>query len=79
MLQRLYSAEELAERYKCSQCTARRYMRQMRHMENPLRVFETDLREWEVKRTVESPEVVRERVAKVKAAARERARGRARI
>ena len=62
MLQDLYGPKEIAERYGCSPCTARRYIRQMRHMEDPLRVFESDLKAWEVKRTVESPEVIRERM-----------------
>ena len=62
MLQALYGPREIAERYDCSLCTARRYIRQMRHMEDPLRVFESDLKAWEVKRTVESPEVILERM-----------------
>jgi len=66
MLPRLYNAEDIAERYACSQITARRYIRQMRHMENPLRVMENDLRAWEAKRMVESAEVIAQRVAEAK-------------
>ena len=68
MLPRLYSAADIAERYGCSQCTARRYIRQMRHMENPLMVTENDLREWENRRTVDSPEVIRARMMAAKLA-----------
>ena len=79
MLQKLYSAAEIAERYGTSECTARRYMRKMRHMESPLRVREEDLREWENRRTVDSPDVVRKRMeaareARLKVRAREQRR-----
>ena len=66
MLQKLYSPQDIAERYACSLCTARRYIRQMRHMEDPLRVFESDLKAWETKRTVESPDVIRQRILQEK-------------
>ena len=67
MLQKLYSAEDLAERYGCSQVTARRYIRQMRHMENPLRATEQAVADWERGRTVESAEVVKQRIIREKA------------
>lgn len=44
---------EIAERYQCSTKTARRYMRQMEHMEKPLRVTESAVALWEMERTRE--------------------------
>ena len=46
-MERLLKAADLIQRYGCSATSARNYMRRMRHMENPLRVFESDLLEWE--------------------------------
>ena len=66
MLQKLYSAEDIAQRYGCSQCTARRYIRQMRHMESPLRVTERDLIAWENGRMIESESVIRQQIAEAK-------------
>ena len=76
MMQKLYSAGDIAERYGCSLCTARRYIRKMRHMENPLMVAESDLREWENRRTVEPPEVIQARMMAAKLA-KQKARARA--
>lgn len=39
-LDRLLTAKDIAERYGKSEKTAMRYMRQMEHMEKPLRVTE---------------------------------------
>ncbi|MBQ9251606.1 MAG: hypothetical protein IJ188_03100 [Clostridia bacterium] len=64
---KLYGSKEVAALYNVSQCTARRYMREMHHMEKPLRVFASDLKAWENRRTVESREIVMERLAKEKA------------
>lgn len=51
---KLLTASDICERYGCSEKTARRYMRQMVHMEMPLRVTETALLAWEASRTYES-------------------------
>lgn len=48
----ILTARDIAERYRCSLVTARRYIRQMRHMENPLTVYEEDLIDWERSRIV---------------------------
>ena len=52
-MKRLLTVKEMAERYRCSEKTARRYMRQMEHMEKPLRVTESAVAAWEVERTYE--------------------------
>ena len=53
-MKRLLTVKELAELYKCSEKTARRYMRQMEHMEKPLRVTENAVESWEYSRTQEA-------------------------
>ena len=51
MVKRLLTVKEVAERYQCSEKTARRYMRRMEHMESPLRVTEQAVEAWELERT----------------------------
>lgn len=53
----LLTVREMAERYKCSEKTARRYMRSMEHMEKPLRVTEQAVERWEFERTVDSSDL----------------------
>lgn len=53
-MKRLLTVKEMAERYKCSEKTARRYMRSMEHMEKPLRVTENAVENWEYSRTHEA-------------------------
>jgi DeoR/GlpR family transcriptional regulator of sugar metabolism len=50
----LLTVKEMAERYKCSEKTARRYMRSMEHMEKPLRVTEQAVERWEFDRTTDT-------------------------
>ena len=50
----LLTVKEMAERYKCSEKTARRYMRSMEHMEKPLRVTEQAVEQWEFDRTTDT-------------------------
>lgn len=50
---RLLTAKDIAERYGKSERTAMRYMRQMEHMEKPLRVTEQAVIAWETSRTYE--------------------------
>lgn len=52
-LDRLMSVKEIAERYGKSEKTAMRYMRQMEHMEKPLRVTESAVAAWEISKTYE--------------------------
>ena len=51
-MKQLVSVKELAERYNCSEKTARRYMRQMEHMVKPLRVTVQAVEQWELDRTM---------------------------
>lgn len=51
-MDKLLTVEDIAERYKCSVQTARKYMRQMYHMEKPLMVTETAVAAWEREKTV---------------------------
>ena len=51
-MDRLLTAEDLAERYRVTIQTARKYIRQMRHMENPLRTWESAAAAWEAGKTV---------------------------
>lgn len=53
MMNRLLSVKAIADRYECSEKTARRYMRRMDHMEKPLRVTEEAVMAWEMSRTLE--------------------------
>ena len=50
-MNRLLTAKDIAERYGKSEKTAMRYMRQMVHMEKPLRVTEQAVEAWEIERT----------------------------
>lgn len=58
-MDRLLSVSDLMARYQCSRQTAIRYMRKMEHQERPYMVTERALAEWERKRTVVPPEVIR--------------------
>lgn len=46
----MLTSKDIAERYQVSANTARKYIRQMVHLENPLRVRESELAKWEKKR-----------------------------
>ena len=50
-MKKLMTVKDMADRYQCSEKTARRYMRQMDHMEKPLRVTEQAVEIWEMERT----------------------------
>ena len=60
MIEPLFSVGDICERYKCTPVTARKYMRSMEHIENPLMVTERALRAWEHGRTVPGAGAVRE-------------------
>ena len=46
-MERLITVRDISERYGCSLPTARKYLRQMFHYENPLTAPEWAFREWE--------------------------------
>lgn len=51
-MEKLLFVPDIMARYHCSAPTARKYMRQMIHMEDPLAVTESALLAWEHERTV---------------------------
>lgn len=46
-MERLITVRDIRERYGCTNPTARKYIRQMFHYENPLTAPEWAVREWE--------------------------------
>lgn len=59
MMERLLTVNDVSERYQCGATTARKYMRAMEHMENPLMVTEKAVTNWERSRTVPGTEQLR--------------------
>lgn len=51
-MERLLSVKDICERYQVKAVTARRYMRDMEHMESPLMVTERAVRSWEARKTL---------------------------
>lgn len=51
-MERLLLTNDIAERYHVGMATARKYIRQMEHLENPLGVYESAVIAWETQRTV---------------------------
>lgn len=49
-MERLITVRDMRERYGCTNPTARKYIRQMYHYENPLTAPEWALKEWEATR-----------------------------
>ena len=49
-MERLITVSDMAERYGCSLPTARKYLRQMFHYENPLAAPAWAMQEWEQNR-----------------------------
>lgn len=64
-MERLLSVKDIADRYQCKPGTARKYMRNMVHLENPLMVTERAVMDWERKRTFppedETRQMIKER------------------
>lgn len=51
-VERLLSVADICARYQCKPTTARKYMRDMVHLEGPLMVTERSVAEWERRRTL---------------------------
>lgn len=51
-MDRLYSVKDICARYQCKAATARKYMRDMEHIENPLMVSERAVAAWERRKTM---------------------------
>ena len=58
-MERLVTVSDIAERYGCSGKTARKYLRQMFHYENPLAAPRWAVDEWENSRAVEPGKVTK--------------------
>ena len=68
-MERLLKVGDISERYGCSMKTARKYLRQMFHYENPLAAPGWALAEWEQSREV-SPADIRRGIMRRKATER---------
>ena len=62
-MERLLKVSDISERYGCTAKTARKYLRQMVHYENPLTAPAWALKEWEQSR--ESSPADKKRMAEV--------------
>lgn len=51
-MDKIYSVKDICGRYQCKPATARKYMRDMAHMESPLMVTERAVAEWERRKTM---------------------------
>ena len=63
-VERLLSVKDICARYQCKPQTARRYMRDMAHMEAPLMVTERAVADWERRKTLPPESVTRELMRK---------------
>ena len=51
-MERLLSVRDICARYQCKTATARKYMREMEHLEAPLMVTERAVAAWERRKTL---------------------------
>ena len=58
-MDKLYSVQDLMDRYGKSRQTVIRYIQKMEHQEKPYMVTERALLAWERSRTVNPPELIR--------------------
>lgn len=58
-VEKLLSVKDICERYQCKPVTARKYIRDMEHMENPLMVTERAVKAWEARKTLPPESEVR--------------------
>ena len=64
-MERLVTVKDMQERYGCSGPTARKYLRQMFHYENPLAAPLWAFREWEESREKMPESISNQRKAKI--------------
>lgn len=64
-MERLFSVADICVRYQCKHATARKYMRDMEHMESPLMVSERAVAAWERRKTMPPESVTRQIMRKV--------------
>lgn len=63
-MERLLSVNDICARYQCKAQTARKYMRDMEHMEAPLMVTERAVAAWERRKTLPPESFTRQQVRK---------------
>lgn len=63
-MDRLYSVQDICVRYQCTKATARKYMRDMEHMESPLMVAERAVVAWERSKTLPPESTTRQLLRK---------------
>ena len=63
-MDRLFSVQDICGRYQCTPATARKYMRDMEHMERPLMVTERAVVAWERRKTLPPESVTRQLIRK---------------
>ena len=61
-MERLLSVRDVCARYQCKPQTARKYMRDMEHLEAPLMVTERAVMAWERRKTLPPESVTRQLV-----------------
>ena len=63
-MERLYTVKDFCAIFQVKPTTARKYLRDMEHMEEPLMVTERAVRAWEHRKTVPGAETIREMMKK---------------
>lgn len=63
-MDKLYSVQDICGRYQCTPATARKYMRDMEHMEAPLMVTERAVAAWEHRKTLPPERTTRQLLRK---------------
>lgn len=63
-MERLLSVKDICERYQVKPVTARKFMRDMDHMEQPLMVSERAVKAWEQRKTIPPESVTRRMMRK---------------
>ena len=61
-MERLLSVKDIQDRYQCNPATARKYIRQMEHLEKPLMVSERAFSAWEKRKLIIPDYMIRERM-----------------
>jgi hypothetical protein len=67
-VEKLLSVRDVCARYQVKAVTARKYMREMEHMESPLMVTERAAQEWERRKTQPPEWAVRKTIRREKRA-----------
>ena len=65
-MDRLYSVKDIQSRYQCNPATARKYMRQMEHIEKPLMVSERAINDWEKRKLIMPDFLIRQEMKRRK-------------